>query len=130
MSGQYREPRVKYLDLEDLLALARDLDVCKVRDLGLLDAAAHRPMTSLMGVDAYPTVEEKAAVILESLVRNHPLVDGNKRLGCLSLAVFCAVNGVVLSYDDEALYQAIMCVAQGQMHYGEMAALIISWKIS
>lgn len=81
---------VEYLILEDLLALADDLGVSKVRDLGLLGAAVHRPRTSLMGHDAYPTVDEKAAVLLESIARHHPLVDGNKRLAWMSVFVFTA----------------------------------------
>ena len=69
-----------YLQLEDLLALMEELGVGPVRDLGLLDSAAHRPQTSLFGEDAYPDLHTKAAVLLESLTRNHALVDGNKRL--------------------------------------------------
>ncbi|MEU4444700.1 Fic family protein [Actinosynnema sp. NPDC050801] len=69
------------LTLEELPALADDLGVPKVRDLGLLDSAAHRPRSSLMGQDAYGSLDERAAVLMESILRNPPLVDGNKRLG-------------------------------------------------
>ena len=65
-----------YLSLEDLLSLTNDLGVGPVRDLGLLDSAAHRPQTELIGYEAYPTLDEKAAVLLESIVRHRPLVDG------------------------------------------------------
>ena len=82
-----------YLSLEDLLALVEDLQLGPVRDLGLLASAAHRPMTTLWGQDAYLTLEEKAAALLESLVRNHALVDGNKRLGWLATVVFLDING-------------------------------------
>ncbi|HQJ34387.1 MAG TPA: Fic family protein, partial [Rhodoglobus sp.] len=81
---------VEFLTLEDLLALAADLGVPAVRDLGLLDAAAKRPQTSLYGRDAYTGIHEKAAVLLESLTRNHALIDGNKRLGWLATYVFYA----------------------------------------
>jgi death-on-curing protein len=120
-------PPVDYLSLEDLLDLARRLGVDKVRDLGLLDAAAHRPMTSLMGEDAYPSVEEKAAVLLESITRNHPLVDGNKRLGALALVVFCALNGMRLEPDDDQFYDTVIAVSTGHLTYHEVAARLREW---
>ena len=73
----------RYLTLEDLLSLIDDLQVGPLTDLGLLDSAAHRPMATLWGRDAYLTLDQKAAALLESLLRNHPLADGNKRLGWL-----------------------------------------------
>lgn len=78
----------EHLDVEDLLTLAADLGVGPVRDLGLLDSAAHRPTATLWGREVYPSLEEKAAALLESVVRNHALVDGNKRLGWLAAVVF------------------------------------------
>lgn len=83
----------EFLSLEDLLALVGDLQVGPIRDLGLLEAAAHRPTTQLWGDEAYPSIHLKAAALLESLVRNHPLVDGNKRLGWLATFVFYSING-------------------------------------
>lgn len=74
----------EFLSLEDLLTLADDLGVGPVRDVGLLAAAAHRPATRLWGGEAYPGLEDKAAALLESMVRNHSLVDGSKRLGWLA----------------------------------------------
>ncbi|GAB3380251.1 hypothetical protein GCM10027360_60000 [Amycolatopsis echigonensis] len=61
--------KFEYLTLDDLLLLSADPRVPGVRDLGLLDAAAHRPQSSLMGQDAYPGQHEKAAVLLESIVQ-------------------------------------------------------------
>ena len=67
---------IEYLTLEDLLVLIQDLGVGPIGDLGLLDSAAHRPQVTVMGVEAYDSLDTKAAVLLESLVRNHSLVDG------------------------------------------------------
>jgi death-on-curing protein len=78
----------EYLDLEDLLSMTRALGIGPVRDLGLLDSTAARPRASAFTEDAYPTIELKAAALLHSLARNHPLVDGNKRLSWLAVAVF------------------------------------------
>ena len=102
---------VEYLDLEDLLALLRVLRTGPVRDLGLLDAAAARPRASLLGVDAYPTLELKAAALLHSLVGNHALVDGNKRLGWLGCVVFLDLNGHEVRVDDDAAFALVMDVA-------------------
>lgn len=87
---------VEYLDLDDLVLLASGLlgDPPPIRDLGLLGAAAARPRASAFGVDAYPDVWTKAAALLQSIVKNHPLVDGNKRLGWLACAVFLDLNGI------------------------------------
>ncbi|ROS29238.1 death-on-curing protein [Rathayibacter sp. PhB127] len=119
--------RVRYLRLEDLLALADDLGVPHVRDLGLLDSAAHRPQSSLFGREAYPDIPQKAAVLLESLVRNHPLVDGNKRLGWMSVVVFLGLNGLELDAPEDDAYDLVIGVATGSVEVAETAGLLESW---
>ena len=71
----------EYLDLDDLLALAAVLlgDPPPIRDVGLLGSAVARPQTTVGGQDAYPDVWAKAAALLQSIVKNHALIDGNKR---------------------------------------------------
>jgi death-on-curing protein len=118
---------VEYLTLDDLLALADDLGVSKVRDLGLLDAAAHRPRTSLMGHDAYLEPHQKAAVLLESIVRNHPLIDGNKRLGWMSVFVFYGLNGTDLEAPEDAAYDLVIEVATGAVDYANAAVRLAAW---
>jgi death-on-curing protein len=90
------DERVEYLDLDDLITLAELLlgSPAPVRDIGLLGSAAARPMTSAFGQDAYPDLWAKAAALLQSVVCNHALVDGNKRLGWLATATFLSINGV------------------------------------
>lgn len=118
---------VAYLMLEDLLALADDLGVSTVRDLGLLDAAAHRPAVTVMGRDAYSSIHEKAAVLLESLTRNHPLVDGNKRLGWMAAFVFYALNGLDLDAPEDDAYELVIAVATGSVGYAEAAQTLAPW---
>ena len=75
------EPLV-YLTLEDLLAmLTAELGDPRsfIADVGLLEAAVHRPGTDVFGIEAYPGVHAKAAALLHSLVTSHPLVDASKR---------------------------------------------------
>lgn len=101
----------EYLDLEDLLSIVRALGIGPVRDLGLLDSAAARPRASAFAEDAYPTIELKAAALLHSLARNHPLVDGNKRLSWLAVVVFLDLNGCEVTMNDEEAFQLVMDVA-------------------
>jgi hypothetical protein len=69
------------LTVEDLLLIADTIGAAAVRDIGLLDAAAHRPRATAFGQEAYPTLHLKAAALLDAVVRNHALVDGDTRLG-------------------------------------------------
>ena len=107
----------RYLTVEQALRVARAAvgGPVDVRDLGLLESAVHRPRTSVFGQDAYPDLLLKAAALLHSLARNHPLVDGNKRLAWLATYVFCAKNGVELDPDDDAAYDLVVAVASGSI---------------
>lgn len=109
------EPSVEYLSLEDLLHLVRALGAGPVRDLGLLDSAAHRPMAAFQGEEAYPTLAGKAAALMHSVVKNHALVDGNKRLGLLAAVVFLRINGHVLDLSDDEAFDLTMSVADGSL---------------
>lgn len=115
---------IEYLDVEDLVALAARLlgDPPPIRDLGLLGSAAARPAASAFGEDAYPEIWLKAAALLQSLVKSHPLVDGNKRLGWLSTAVFLELNGVdATRASNDDVYDFVMSVAAGQLSVEQIA---------
>lgn len=116
-----------HLTLAHVLALADEAGLAPVRDIGLLDSAIQRPRTTLFGDDAYPTLDEKAAVILESIVRNHPLVDGNKRLGFLATVVSCGRNDVMIDAPEDDAYDPVIAVATGAMDYHESAARLAAW---
>lgn len=113
---------VEYLTLEDLLGLVRRLADGPVRDLGLLDSAVVRPRSSAYGDDAYPTLELKAAALLHSIVMNHALVDGNKRLGWLATTVFLDVNGVHVEFDDDEAFQLVVATAGGTLEVDDIAS--------
>jgi death-on-curing protein len=115
---------VEYLDVEDLIDLATRLlgDPPPTRDVGLLAAAAARAQATAFGEDAYPDVWTKAAALLGSVVTNHSLVDGNKRLGWLATAVFLELNGVpITGAANEDVYQQVMDVAGGHGGVEEIA---------
>ena len=115
----------EYLDTEDLVELARRLlgEPVPLRDIGLLGAAAARPQASAFGEDAYPDVWAKAAALLHSVVGNHPLVDGNKRLGWLATAVFLELNDASVSMTaNDDVYDLVMAVATGDLSVDGIAA--------
>jgi death-on-curing protein len=107
---------IDYLTLEDLLEIAAGvLDEIQLRDRGLLASAAARPATSVFGEDAYPSFAEKAAALLHSLVRNHPLVDGNKRLAWSALRAFCILNDHDLTYTVDDAEAFVLAAAAGDI---------------
>lgn len=116
-----------YLTVEDLLVLIDDLQVGPLSDLGLLDSAIHRPRSTLWGREAYPTLDDKAAALLESLVHNRPLVDGNKRLGWLATVVFMDINGAWIEAPDDDAYDLVMAVAAGQVDRKHIASMLSRW---
>lgn len=105
------------LTLPELLHVAeRTLgQPARVRDVGLLESALARPRATAFGVDAYPTLESKAAAFVHSLVRNHALIDGNRRLGLAGLIVLLGVNGRRLSWSNDGAYEFIIEIAEGRV---------------
>ena len=86
-----------------------------VRDHGLLEAACARPQTSWLGIDTYPAIETKAAALVHSIVSNHALVDGNKRLGLAGLIAFLGINGWKLTWSNDEAFEFITELATGQL---------------
>ena len=86
-----------------------------VRDEGLLDSAVNTPFQTFSGQDLYPTVLEKAVRLGFGLIRNHPFIDGNKRIGTHAMLVFLTLNNITLSYEDDKLIFTILSVASGEM---------------
>ncbi|HVV77250.1 MAG TPA: type II toxin-antitoxin system death-on-curing family toxin [Mycobacteriales bacterium] len=114
-----------YLTLDDLFEIAAGvLGEVLVRDVGLLASAAARPATSVFGEDAYPTFPEKAAALMHSLARNHPLVDGNKRLAWSATRAFCLLNGRDLQYTVDDAEHLVLGVAAGELDVPDLAAWI------
>jgi death-on-curing protein len=114
----------RHLTTEQALRIARHAvgGPVAVRDVGLLDAAVHRPRASVLGQGAYPDLFTKAAALMHSLARNHPLVDGNERLAWLATYVFCAKNGIELDPPDDEAYALVMALAAGELEDVEAIA--------
>lgn len=122
----------EFLDRDDVLtagafAVGHALDV---GDYGLLDAAAARPPATVFGVDAYPDLYTKAAALLQSLARNHALVDGNKRTAWASAWTFLHINSTELSpgFDVDVAEVFMNDVAQhGELSVEDIAATLASF---
>ncbi|CAB4331402.1 unannotated protein [freshwater metagenome] len=117
-------PVTVFLDLADVLALASRLlgDPPPIRDVGLLESAVARPRTVVFGVEAYETIWTKAAALLQSIVNNHALIDGNKRLGWLATAVFLELNDIPISQaSNDDVYEFVLSVASGSPEVDEIA---------
>jgi death-on-curing protein len=124
---------IRYLSLDDLLRIA-DAAVegnVIVRDIGLMESALGRPRATVFGADAYPSLPLKAAALLHSLARNHPLVDGNKRLSWAATAVFLGINGHRVVANQDEVVDLVLAVAAGTLDDLEkIAAELAGWSSS
>lgn len=114
---------MQYLNLSELPSLAQRLGAAEVRDYGLLESALARPQASVFGQDAYPDVWQKAAALMESLARNHGLVDGNKRIAWYATWVFLHLNGHPLDprFDVDEAERFVLAVCQGALDMPKIA---------
>lgn len=91
-----------------------------LRDLGMLLSALGRPQGTFDGKDLYPDLFSKAAALIDSLVRNHPFVDGNKRTAITSAALFLRMNGYRLIVENEEMVRFTLACAQSQLSLDEI----------
>ena len=119
---------IDYLTLDDVLAAAEaHLGYpAEVGDYGLLESAVARPQATVFGEDAYPTIHEKAAALLQSLATNHALIDGNKRTAFVAVELFLALNGRDLLASDADCIVTMLGVAAGDLDELAFAAWLRS----
>ena len=96
-----------------------------VRDEGMLDLALNNPFQSFGGMELYPSIQAKAARLCFGLVRNHAMLDGNKRLGTHVMLVFLALNGYELYYSQKELSDVILALASSDIGEKEILQWII-----
>lgn len=96
-----------------------------IRDMGLLESALESPFQSYGGEELYPSIQAKAARLCYGLVKNHAMIDGNKRLGCHAMLVFLALNGYEMEYTQEELSDFILDVAADRKQYED----ILHWLL-
>lgn len=112
-----------YIDPEVLLAQLTRVGFL-VRDPGLLLSALARPETSLFGTDAYPTLPLKTAALMDSIINNHPMMDGNKRSSWFAANIFVELNGFELVAETEEAFDFVLSVATGEAELETIAEWI------
>lgn len=117
----------RYLDLEVFVRQCERQGFV-VRDLGLVQSALLRPETSLFGEPAYPSIDLKGAALMESLARNHPFFDGNKRSAWFGLNYFLEINGWELVADEDAAFEYILGVATSVLNLSQSASWIAAHR--
>ncbi|MCR5099161.1 MAG: type II toxin-antitoxin system death-on-curing family toxin [Lachnospiraceae bacterium] len=100
-----------------------------VRDFNLLESAIESPFQSFGGEELYPTIQAKAARLGYGLIKNHCMLDGNKRIGAHAMLVFLAVNGIEMKYTQKELYETILAIADGSMGYEELLKWVIEHQV-
>lgn len=113
----------EYLEIEDALQVV-DRYGFHIRDIGLLASALARPATSVMGVEAYPQLAAKAAALLESVARFHPLIDGNKRMAWTLMVLMLWINGYRHDFSTDEAFNLVVGVAAGDVSLEESAGTI------
>jgi death-on-curing protein len=95
-----------------------------IRDVGLLESALAMPRATAFGEDLHPTLHEKAAAYLFHLVKNHPFIDGKKRVGLAVSLVFLELNGTSTRADHGELVALVLGVATGERSKAEIAVFL------
>ncbi len=96
-----------------------------IRDEGMLESAISNPFQSFGGEELYPSIQSKAAQLCYGLVKNHPMIDGNKRIGTHAMFVFLTLNGYELQYTQSELSDTILSVAAGNLGANDLLKWII-----
>ena len=100
-----------------------------VRDENLLDSALESPFQTFDGEELYPTLQAKAARLGYGLIKNHCMIDGNKRIGAHAMLVFLELNGVEIEYTQKDLYETVLAVADGNLDYDELLKWILKHQV-
>jgi death on curing protein len=124
---------VKFLSLTEVLEIHRDQiarygGTTGIRDIELLKSALGMPMATYSGEFLHTDVFEMAAAYLFHLVKNHPFLDGNKRVGAVAALVFLLLNGHDFNVPEDAFAEMVLAVAQGETDKAEVAVFIRRWS--
>jgi death-on-curing protein len=126
MTGSGPDSVTEFLTVDDALEVARLVTggPARVRDFADLHAALTRPQQTENGREVFPGIWDKAAALMEALVRNYALVDGNKRLTWNATWFFLGVNGHPLAepLDQEAAFQFMYDLVRGRLTTPAIAA--------
>jgi death-on-curing protein len=120
--------KIQYLSLEEVIEIGEALiPGFRIRDIGLLESAVHRPATVIYGQEAYPSIEGKIAALMHSLAANHALIDGNKRLTWSSGRLFAILNNLDFYVGIDEAEGVIISLASGELDAKSLAPIIGKW---
>ncbi|WPR76208.1 type II toxin-antitoxin system death-on-curing family toxin [Algoriphagus sp. NG3] len=91
-----------------------------VRDKGLLNSALNRPNQTFDGIELYATLIDKAAAILESIVKNHPFTDGNKRTGYVLARLVLMEQKLDIYADQDEKYKFVIAISTGELSFDQI----------
>lgn len=100
-----------------------------VRDFNLLESAIESPFQVFGGEELYPTIQAKGTRLGYALIKNHCMLDGNKRIGAHAMIVFLTLNGIELQYTQKELYEMILAVADGNLNYEDMLKWVLEHQV-
>lgn len=112
---------MRYLSLAEALAIAEAVTgtdigtLARSARLDLLDSALHAPQAGFGDEDFYPDFVDTAAVLVVRIAKNHPLIDGNKRVAWQSLTMFCALNAYELVATADDAVNTVLAIAAGEL---------------
>lgn len=112
-----------YIETEVLISELQRIGF-HVKDAGLLDSAINRARASVFGEDAYPRISRKAAAVVESIINNHPMIDGNKRTSWFALNLFLELNDLMLVCTQDDAFDFLLGIAEGVMNLDDSDAWI------
>lgn len=120
--------KIQYLSLEEVIEIGEALiPDFRIRDIGLLESAVHRPATVIYGQEAYPSIEGKIAALMHSLAANHALIDGNKRLTWSSGRLFAILNNLDFYVGIDEAEEVIISLSSGGQDAKSLAPIIGKW---
>lgn len=117
---------INFVDIDDALRLYEDTiaryeGIFGVRDINLLESAILQPQTMMFGQHVYEDIFQMGAAYCYHIIKNHPFVDGNKRMGILVALFFFYRNDVLIDADHDELYLLAVHTASSKINKEEIA---------
>ncbi|MCC6370030.1 MAG: type II toxin-antitoxin system death-on-curing family toxin [Bacteroidia bacterium] len=119
------------IDLESVLEVQNTLlenygGKSGVRDMGLLLSALNRPLSGIGEIEFFPSPQQKAAALIESIIKNHPFIDGNKRIGFVLMRLVLMQNGLDIEANQDEKFKFVIYIANGEFDYEKIYSWILN----